>query len=126
MAKILIVDDDPDMTEACKVLLELKGHQVISANNKEDGLKAIEEIMPDLLILDVMMAQADDGIVMAQNLKKKDAMFPILMVSGIGTVTGLNYDKDNTTVPVDAFLEKPVEPSVLIAKVNELLKIQEV
>lgn len=125
MAKILIIDDDQDMIEASRVLLEAKGHQVASAGDKEGGLKAIEEFGPDLLILDVMMVQADDGIVMAQDLKKRGARFPILMVSGISRVSGLNYDKDSTMVPVDAFLEKPIRPDVLMAKVNELLKVQE-
>lgn len=125
MSKILIIDDDPDIIEASRLLLESKGHQVLSAGDTEEGLKAIETYQPDLLILDVMMVQADDGIVMAQDLKKKGFKFPILMVSGIGKITGLHYDKDSTMVPVEAFLEKPIRPDVLLAKVNELLNAQE-
>jgi DNA-binding NtrC family response regulator len=124
MSKILIIDDDQDLIEASKVLLEAKGHQVSSASNKEDGLKAIEESKPDILILDVMMEQADDGIVMAQDLKKRGFISPIIMISGIGKITGLDYDKDDVMVPVDVFLEKPIKPDLLVNKINELLKVR--
>ena len=62
---------------------------------------------------------------MAQELRKDGFNSPILMVSGISKVTGLDYDKDNTMVPVDAFLEKPIRPEILMAKVEELLKPKE-
>ncbi len=122
MAKILIVDDDPDMLDASKNVLKMKGHEVSTATSKEKGQKAVESFQPELLILDVMMEQADDGFSMAQNLRKNGFEAPILMVSGIGKVTGLDYDKDDSMVPVDAFLEKPILPETLISKVNELLK----
>ena len=125
MSKILIIDDDPDIIEATKIFLDMKGHQVKSANNKVDGLNVIKEFEPDLLILDVMMEQPDDGIVMAQELRMKGFESPILMVSGINKVTGLDYDKDSTMVPVEAFLEKPIKPEVLMAKIDELLKPRE-
>lgn len=122
MAKILIVDDDPDMVEASKNVLEMKGHDVATATSKDKGLEAIGSFSPELVILDVMMEEADDGISMAQKLRKTGFKSPILMVSGIGKITGLDYDKDDSMVPVDAFLEKPILPDTLISKVNELLK----
>lgn len=76
----------------------------------------------DLLMLDVMMAEPDDGIAMAQDLRRAGFNKPILMVSSISKVTGFTYAKDAAVLPVDDFVEKPVKPDVLIQKVAALLK----
>lgn len=122
MAKILIVDDDPDVVDASRLLLESKGHQVSGAFSRDEGLQAIKNGKPDLLILDVMMDQPDDGLVMAQELRRGGFTAPILMLTSIGKVTGMQYGKDEELVPVDDFVEKPVEPAVLINKIDALLK----
>jgi DNA-binding response OmpR family regulator len=121
MARILVVDDDPDLREACQLILESEGHEVSCAPGRSEGMAAVEKQTPELLILDVMMEQPDDGIQMAQELKRKGFKFPILMMTSIGKVTGMDYNKDSEMVPVDEFVEKPVEPKVLIEKVNMLL-----
>ena len=74
------------------------------------------------MILDVMMEQPDDGIAMAQDLRRAGQTLPILMLTSVGKVTGMSYDRDNDLVPVDAFFEKPVRPEDLLKKVDELLK----
>ena len=122
MAKILVVDDDPDLVEDCRLILEKAGHSVASAFNVVDGKKAMERDRPDLLILDVMMESPDDGIVMAQDLRRANVKTPILMLTSISKVTGLSYDRSADLVPVDAFQEKPVPPKRLLALVDELLK----
>ena len=122
MAKVLVVDDDPDVVEACRLFLESKGHAVICAFSRAEGMKAIQETKPELLILDVMMEQPDDGLAMAQELRRTGYKAPILMLTSISKVTGLEYGKDKDLVPVDAFLEKPVSAATLAAKVAELLK----
>lgn len=121
MAKILIVDDDPDITFTTSLFLKKAQHDVQTASNRADGMQAIEEGNPDLIILDVMMEQADDGIAMAQELRRQGCETPILMLTSVGRVTGFKYDEDRELVPVDAFFEKPIQPDQLIAKVNELL-----
>lgn len=121
MAKILVVDDDPDMTEACQLVLEQAGHEVRGAHSCQQGLAEVNQFQPDLLVLDVMMAEPDDGIAMAQELRRTGFKAPILMLSNIGKVTGMYYGKDDTLVPVDEFLEKPVAPAALVEKVNDLL-----
>ena len=122
MAKILVIDDDPDVVEVITMVLKNEGHEVPSAGNRTDGMKAVEETNPDLLVLDCMLDQADDGLVMARELRAGGFDKPILMLSSINMVTGMNLDKDEEILPVDAFQEKPVEPDVFVAKVNELLK----
>lgn len=122
MANILIIDDDPDVTEAGRLVLQKEGHQVTTANNADAGLVAIRQSAPDLLILDIMMQNPDDGINMARQLKKEGYKFPILMLSSIGRVTGMNYGTDKEMLPAEAFIDKPVKPAALIEKVSELLK----
>ncbi len=121
MAKILIVDDDPDVVEAIRIFLEKEGHETASATNRSEGMQAISDFGPDLMILDCMMEAPDDGFVMAQELKRDGIKFPILMLSSIATVTGLDYGKDGDVVPVDEFVEKPVDPATLMSKVSDLL-----
>ena len=124
MAKILIVDDDPDITFATGLFLKKAQHEVLTASNRADGMKAIDDENPDLIILDVMMEQADDGIAMAQELRRQGCETPILMLTSVGKVTGFTYDEDREMVPVNAFFEKPIQPDLLVEKVNELLAIK--
>lgn len=121
MAKVLIVDDDPDIVEAGKLILEKEGYEVGSASNREEGMTAIEGQQPDLVILDVMMEQPDDGIAMAQKLRRDGFKKPILMLTSLGRSSGLKIGKDDDLVPVDDFQEKPIEPAKLVKKVKDLL-----
>ena len=122
MPKILVVDDDPDVVEAVTAFLERAGHNVKSASNRRDGMARVKSEQPDLIILDVMMEEPDDGFAMAQELRRDGFKKPILMLTSIARVTGLNYGIDDSTVPVDDFVEKPVAPAVLLEKVAALLK----
>jgi len=122
MANILVVDDDPDVVQYVKVVLEKEGHVVSSAGDRESGMAAVQAEKPDLLILDVMMELPDDGFAMAQELRRKGVGVPILMLTSISKVTGLEYGKDEDVVPVDDFQEKPINPASLVAKVGAILK----
>lgn len=122
MAKILIVDDDPDILEASQLFLAKEGHQIATASNRSEGMAKVESFQPDLLLLDVMMEQPDDGFIMAQDLRRQGKTFPILMLTSVSTASGLDFGRDKEMVPVDAFQSKPVEPAALVQKVAELLK----
>lgn len=122
MAKILIVDDDPDVVEATQMFLEKDDHEVSSAVNRAEGMQAVEDFQPDLMILDCMMEEVDDGIVMAQELRRKGFSAPILMLTSIGKVMGMDFGKDEDIVPVDEFVEKPIDPKDLMEKVSKLLQ----
>jgi len=122
MSRILVVDDDADFVEMMRLCLERDGHAVTWASNREEGMQAAGRGDADLLILDVMMNEPDDGIAMAQDLRRAGFAKPILMMSSISMVTGLAYGKDDAVTPVDEFLEKPVSPHVLLATVAELLR----
>jgi len=122
VAKILIVDDDPDMLDAGRFVLEAQGHEVIGASNVENGMKAVEEEKPNLLILDGMMEEPDDGISMARQLRRRGNDLPILMLTSVNVALGLHIDKDEEMVPVDEFVEKPVDPEALVDKVARMLR----
>lgn len=121
MAKILVVDDDPDIVEAIQLFLQKDGHEVVGAGSRQEGMDQIGSVQPDLLILDCMMEEADDGMQMAQDLRKSGFDKKILMLSNISSVSGMEFDKDDDIVPVDDFQQKPVDPKTLAQKVNALL-----
>lgn len=121
MTKVLIVDDDRDIVEAIGILLKKFGYETDAAFNRKDGEKKVQEFNPDLLILDVMMEEPDDGIVLARNLRAKGFDKPIIMLTSLGKVTGYDYNKDDNLIPVDVFHEKPISPDELISTVKKLL-----
>ena len=121
MPKILIVDDDPDILEAGRLVLEREGYEVACASSRAEGMQKVDEVSPDLLILDVMMQSPDDGFVMAQDLRRNGCKLPIMMLTSVGAAVGMNFDKDDEMVPVDEFQSKPIDPAVLVAKVKSLL-----
>ena len=126
MPKILIIDDDPDIIEAMKVVLESKQYQVAVAKNGQEGFRKVKTDKPNLIILDVMMETSDKGFELARDLKKdpdyKD--IPILMLTAIKERTGLGFEKeagDPDWLPVDDYCDKPLNPEELISKVEVLL-----
>ena len=127
-AKILIVDDDLDLIKALKVTLESENYSVVTASDRTEGMEKIKAERPDLIILDVMMATWEDGFEMARELKKdsqSNKNTPILMMTGVKGKTGIDFKStagDPTWCPVDGFLDKPVEPDVLLAEVRKLLQ----
>ena len=125
MAKILIIDDDPDIVEAMKMVLEHNKYDVITADEGELGYKMAKEEMPDLIILDVMMATIDQGFHISYKLKQDEKLksIPILMVTSISEKTKFKFDRkrDEDFIPVDDFVEKPIKPGELIAKVEKML-----
>lgn len=125
MALIVIIDDDPDILDASSLVLKSRGFNVITANNPNDGYKIVKEKKPDLIILDVMMDEPDDGFFLAQKFRKEKIKTPILMYTSVSKAIGLDFGK-NEMVPVDDFVEKPISPDELVKKVEALLhKVEE-
>jgi CheY-like chemotaxis protein len=126
-AKILIVDDDLDLTRALKTSLESERYTVVTAADKTEGMEKVNTERPNLIILDVMMSTWEDGFEMARILKK-DPQFKdisILMLTAVKDRSGMDFKStagDPTWCPVDGFLDKPVELDVLLAEVRKLLQ----
>ena len=121
MARILIVDDDPDIIEDSRHLLEAEGHEILSARNRREGLDAALKQKPDLIILDIMLEEADDGVILAQELRRKGCAMPILLLTAISRITRHHYGPHDELLPVNDCLEKPTQPETLIATVQRLL-----
>jgi DNA-binding NtrC family response regulator len=122
MARIFIVDDDADFLEACKSILVREGYTVESANNVKDAEERIKEGDYDLIMLDIMMEQPDDGISLAHRLKKQGVEVPVIMMSGVSKVTGYQYGKCDDVLPCMDFIEKPVTPDTLLSKVKTYIE----
>ena len=124
MTKIAIIDDDPDILDASGLVLMSKGYDVVTAANPEDGYKIVKEHSPDLIILDVMMNEPDDGFFLAQKFRREKISTPIIMYTSVSKSFGMDYGI-NELVPVDEFVEKPISSEQLIEKVERLLKKKE-
>ena len=127
MAKktILIVDDDADFVEATRVVLETAGYAVKSASNGKEALASLAKGGVDCLLLDVMMTRDTEGFHIAQEIRANPATakVPIVMLTGISQKTGFAFspETDAEYLPVDAFLEKPVDPDVLLQTIAKAL-----
>jgi CheY-like chemotaxis protein len=123
--KILIIDDDIDLVEAMRLTLENADFQVIDAQDGQKGLEKIEKEKPDLVLLDVMMETQDEGFHIAYQIRNSEDIsdLPIIMLTAVGTETGFSFDKekDEDFLPVNEFLEKPVNPDKLIEYVRKCL-----
>lgn len=124
--KILIVDDDLDHTKSIQTILESKDYNVVTASDRNEGMEKAKLEKPDLFILDVMMSTWHDGFEMSRELKK-DPQFkdvPILILTAVKERTGLGFKStagDPEWLPVDGFLDKPVEPENLLSEVTSIL-----
>ena len=124
-AKIMIIDDDPGIRDSLQTILSSR-YNVITAADREEGMDKIKTEKPDLLILDIMMSSWLDGLDMSKMLKE-DPQFknmPIVMLTGIKEKTTFDF-KPRADGPdwcsVDAYLDKPVEPDMLMAEIEKLL-----
>jgi len=122
MSLIAVIDDDHDILDASTLVLSAKGYDVITADNPDDGYKIVKEKKPDLIILDVMMNEPDDGFFLAQKFRKEHLDIPIIMYTSVSKALGLEFAAGEM-VPVDEFIEKPISPDTLIDKVEKLLQL---
>jgi len=124
--KILIVEDDIDYALSLRVILENQQFDVVTAVNKTEGMAKAKQVKPDLVILDVMMDTTQEGFEMSRELRKVPEFknLPILMLTSIDSVTGVGFKSaagDEDTIPVNVYIDKPVEPHILLAEIRKLL-----
>ena len=130
MPKILVIEDDPDMVTALRLPLEANGYELAVASTGKEGLQKVKEVDPDLIILDVMMETTTAGFQVSLELRSPDPDseyadyrdVPILMLTAIHTTTELRFGPDEAYLPVDDFVDKPVDPDVLLEKVRTLIE----
>jgi two-component system alkaline phosphatase synthesis response regulator PhoP len=128
-ADILIIDDDRDLVNTIRIILESREYGVRAAYNGEEGYAAIIEKIPDLIILDVMMSTDTDGFDLAYKLKNSPNYrdIPILMLSSFPQKMAEKGPESFQHIlgegwPVTEFHEKPIDPDDLLDAVEEILR----
>lgn len=129
MAYVMIVDDDQDFASAAAKALEADGHEVRIELETSTALQSMNERPPDLAILDVMFPEnTSAGFELARTLRREGEELrkvPLLMLTAVNSQFPLGFsssDIDDEWMPVNAFLEKPVDLDVLRGRVTSLLE----
>ena len=128
MKRVYVIDDEPSIVESVSMILESKGYEVGSQNDAKDVVDHVVAFGADLVIIDVMLPEdTGAGFKMARALKadERTSSLPRLMLTAVneaGIYVGKfsNKDLDDAWLPVQEFVEKPVVPEVLLAKVEAL------
>ncbi|RLD83324.1 MAG: response regulator [Bacteroidetes bacterium] len=125
--KILIVDDDIDIINVLKAVLENDDYVVVTAYSKKEGLEKLKTEKPDLAILDVIMETNQAGFELAREIKQQAGFekLPLLMLTSIGDVTGVNFKaamSDPEWLPADSYIEKPIDPDELLEEIKALFE----
>jgi len=119
---ILLVDDDKVFVAAVTAVLGSR-HEVRTASNGTEAWERVTEERPDLIILDVMMDYMSEGFDVARKLRTdpETKSIPLIMLTGVDRMYDYRMEQDESWVPCDRFLEKPVEPETLLAEVEALI-----
>ena len=119
MAKILVVDDEPDMILALSNVLLPENHTVLSANSGEEALEKIKQTVVDLVLLDFRLSGID-GIHILQKIKEIEPGLPVIMVTGYG---GVDETVQSIKLGASHYLPKPFDNEQLIDLVNKSLQL---
>lgn len=126
-AQLLIIDDDPDFVDGLKGILEPAGYAVDTAYNPKDGFDALKVKPYDLLLLDILMGRGAEGIMLARKLRRDPQLnqMPVLIITGLREQIAFLFPGQPVhphLLPVDELMEKPVEPAILLERVDALLR----
>ena len=135
-AKILVVDDDGDLREVLRIVLEDVGYRVILAASGPEGLETADRERPDLVLLDVMMPEGTEGFHVVWNLRNREDPYfkslPIVILTAIHQRTALRFYPDirdgtyeaGEYLPVQGFVDKPIEPPALLKEIERVLSMR--
>jgi len=126
--KIYIIDDDVDIVASLEIYLRGAGHEVASQHDDTNLVENISGFQPAIIILDVMFpGDQEAGFKIARTIKHAEAIsaIPIIMLTSVNKDSDFlskfsNLDIDEIYLPVTEFIEKPIDPKVLLEKIEEL------
>jgi two-component system alkaline phosphatase synthesis response regulator PhoP len=122
---ILVFDDDPDYLLQTRLRLEAAGYKVVESETSTNAEQLIDEVAPDLVVADLMMEQSDSGFTLCHTLKKSTPDLPIVMVTGVASETGMEFDatteEERSWLKADVVLEKPIRFEQLQREIERLL-----
>jgi two-component system alkaline phosphatase synthesis response regulator PhoP len=119
-AKILLVDDEPDILEIVGFNLSQEGYRIVTAANGKEAISKAKSVLPDLIIMDVMMPEMD-GIEACEAIRKIPELEKVI----ITFLTARNEDYTQVAgfdAGADDYIAKPIKPKLLVSKVNALLR----
>lgn len=125
--KILLVDDDVDLLEQNKLLLESRGFEVVTAESGKEGLEVFEAEKPDAAILDLIMEEHDAGFVLSYKIKKTElgSKIPVFILTSATYDTGFkfstNTEEEKEWIKCDGIINKPVVIEELINKLKNFI-----
>jgi DNA-binding response OmpR family regulator len=120
-ARILSIEDDPEMSTLIQLIFERKGHRVIGVRRGEIGLEFLKSLKPDVLLLDLMLPDVDGWDIYRQMKGDKElAKVPIIIVSARSQAQDAAHGFQ--VVNHDRFVEKPFEIQDLVNAVNHVLE----
>jgi DNA-binding response OmpR family regulator len=126
--KVLLVDDDIDLIDQNKMLLESKGYEVVTAENVKDAWDTFQKEKPDAAVLDLIMEEHDSGFVLAHRIKR-DAYgktIPVFLLTSATYVTGMKFgvssSEEQEWINCDAWFNKPINIDELSNKLEECLE----
>jgi CheY-like chemotaxis protein len=124
LVNVLVVDDDPDIREAVKIILETQPYELTFASNGEECLEQVKKNIPDLIVLDLLMPKKD-GFEVIKELRGSASYprIPILVLTVVKReAAGRRYELETALhMDVDDYIEKPIQPDDLIDRVKKIL-----
>jgi CheY-like chemotaxis protein len=123
MPKILVVDDDPDFLSICRIILKAEAYQILEAANGDEALELMHRDRPDLVLLDVMMSTTLEGVDVCRELRSDPDLkdVPVVMISSIATSEYAAEFPDDEHIPIDTWISKPIQPTVLLRIVKQFV-----
>jgi len=124
VAKILLVDDDPDFVSITRTVLQSQNHEVKIAVNGQQALTAMRAEKPDVVLLDIMMSYVLDGVDVTHEMAADPTLedIPVIMVTSLASTPDADIFPTDEHVEVEGWLSKPIKPNELLAEVDRVTK----
>lgn len=128
--KILLVDDDLDLLEQNKLLIESKGYEVITANSGKEGFEVFKKAKPDACVVDLIMEEHDSGFILCYRIKRDDygKTIPVFILTSATYDTGFKFgastSEEKEWIKADALLNKPVIIEEFVQKLEAFFELK--
>jgi len=128
--KILLVDDDLDLLEQNKILIESKGYEVITANSSKEGWDVFRKTKPDAAVVDLIMEEYDSGFILCYRIKKDEhgKNIPVFILTSATYETGFKFgastSEEKEWIKADAIVNKPVVIDEFVQRLESFFELK--
>ena len=126
----MLVDDDIDLLEQNKLMLESKGYKVVTAESGKEGWELFKKEKPDAAVLDLIMEEHDSGFILSYRIKKDNygKTIPVFVLTSATYITGFKFgaatEEEKEWIRCDEIINKPVVIDDLVQKLEEYLSVK--